>query len=239
MILTCPQCATGYHADEAKFPSAGQTVRCRKCRHSWHQRKPEPESEQVLELTIQTVPDIDWVDPFDGELILPPAPPTTWAQRLSGAQVAAQTNSPQFKSLVAFAGWGALIAAGLLAALSIEHFGADISTSLPRLSSFQFLTSRNTEIHGVNLRNVGYHREPVNGQIMLVLTGAISNNADRTLRVPKTIIITLSDEDYHELFHTVISAGTATLGAGESVSFRIPIRDVPSANPHLQMDLQN
>ena len=49
MILTCPQCATRYQADEAKFPPAGRAVRCGKCRHQWHQPgfaiEPEPKTE--------------------------------------------------------------------------------------------------------------------------------------------------------------------------------------------------
>jgi predicted Zn finger-like uncharacterized protein len=239
MILTCPQCATGYHADESTFPPAGRTVRCRKCRHSWLQRKPEPDSEQVLELTIQTVLDIDWEDPFDGDLILPPAPPTTWAQRWSDAQVTTQSKLAQFKPFVAFAGWGALIGAGGLIALSVMHFGADLTTTLPRLDSFPFFASRKIETHGVEMRNVGYQRETTNGQTMLVLTGTILNSADRTLLVPKTILITVYDENDHQLFHANVSAGAATLGAGESIAFRVRIHDLPSSIPRVRMALQN
>ena len=49
MILTCPQCATRYQVDGAKFPGAGRNVRCAKCGHVWHQlgpcREPDPDAE--------------------------------------------------------------------------------------------------------------------------------------------------------------------------------------------------
>ena len=240
MILTCPKCATGYLADETKIPPEGRAVRCRKCLHNWHQPKPEPQPEQVLELTIEAEPKLpDWPDPFDGDLELPPDPPATLAQRWSGTQVAGQLNSPLFKSFVAFAGWGALIATVLLMALSIIHFGADLTTALPRLGSFPFFAGRKIETHGVEMRNVGYQRETINGQTMLVLTGTISNSADHTLLVPKTITVAVSDENDHQLFHTAVSSGAATLGAGESITFRIRIHDLPSSIPRVHMALQN
>ena len=43
MILTCPNCATRYEADAAKFLPAGRKVRCAKCGHTWHQPAPAPE----------------------------------------------------------------------------------------------------------------------------------------------------------------------------------------------------
>ena len=40
MIITCPECATRYSADAAKFPPGGRKVRCAKCGHSWMQVPP-------------------------------------------------------------------------------------------------------------------------------------------------------------------------------------------------------
>jgi hypothetical protein len=148
-------------------------------------------------------------------------------------------NPERIKSFVPIVRWAALIAVGSLIAYSIASFGPDLSTVMPRLSSLQSLVSHKAEIRGVKLLNVGYKREPINGQVMLVLAGTISNDASQTMRVPKTIDVSLSDENYHELFHTAIQPGMATLGSGESASFHIPIPDVPTAKPHLKMDLQN
>ncbi|HEV2652244.1 MAG TPA: zinc-ribbon domain-containing protein, partial [Rhizomicrobium sp.] len=53
MILTCPQCATRYQADAAKFPAAGRSVRCAKCGNVWHQLGPEPQPDPEAEIFVQ------------------------------------------------------------------------------------------------------------------------------------------------------------------------------------------
>ncbi len=53
MILTCPQCATRYQADAAKFPAAGRSVRCAKCGNVWHQIGPEPQPDPDAEIFVQ------------------------------------------------------------------------------------------------------------------------------------------------------------------------------------------
>jgi predicted Zn finger-like uncharacterized protein len=37
MILTCERCQARYEIDETRLGSAGRTVRCTSCSHSWHQ----------------------------------------------------------------------------------------------------------------------------------------------------------------------------------------------------------
>src|SRR5690348_14679877 len=49
MIITCPNCATRYQADAAKFPATGRKVKCAKCGHAWHQDPPAPEPAIVVE----------------------------------------------------------------------------------------------------------------------------------------------------------------------------------------------
>src|SRR6185295_4338278 len=53
MILTCPQCATRYQVDGAKFPAAGRNVRCAKCGNVWHQLGPVPEPDPEAELMME------------------------------------------------------------------------------------------------------------------------------------------------------------------------------------------
>lgn len=41
MIISCPACATRYVVPDSAIGAEGRTVRCAKCRHSWHQDGPE------------------------------------------------------------------------------------------------------------------------------------------------------------------------------------------------------
>src|SRR5579871_1981003 len=42
MILTCPECATGYFVEDDQIPAAGRSVRCAACGHRWSARPERP-----------------------------------------------------------------------------------------------------------------------------------------------------------------------------------------------------
>ncbi|WP_417316786.1 zinc-ribbon domain-containing protein [Emcibacter sp.] len=49
MILTCPECLAKYVVDPKALMPAGRTVRCAKCRHTWHEETPPAETPMLEE----------------------------------------------------------------------------------------------------------------------------------------------------------------------------------------------
>jgi predicted Zn finger-like uncharacterized protein len=72
MILTCPQCATRYQADAAKFLPPGRNVRCAKCGHMWHQDAAAPEPVIAADVAIADVPSPEPVVPPPEPVVAPP-----------------------------------------------------------------------------------------------------------------------------------------------------------------------
>jgi predicted Zn finger-like uncharacterized protein len=57
MILECPECATRYMVPDRAIGPDGRTVRCAKCKHSWHQAPPAIEP-----VIADTEADEDWAE---------------------------------------------------------------------------------------------------------------------------------------------------------------------------------
>jgi len=240
MILTCPQCATRFQADEAEFPPAGRTVRCGKCRHHWHQPgfAVAPEPATVPRPAILSQGEIAGAIP--SAAALPRAPAGFAPERTQLRTMEARQPKPfRLAHIALAAGWVALITTLLLVALLVNHYREDIAMIWSHSGFLQPSASHQIEMQGIELRNVGYRREIDDGQSMLVITGTIANSADHDMPVPKTIRVSLSDENNNELFQAAIPANMATLGAGQSVTFHTRIHDLPSTNLHLQMHLEN
>ena len=239
MILTCPNCAVRYQADEAKFPPAGRTVRCGKCRHAWHQPGFAAESEPKIIARSDTAPKAETEEGSPSALAWSARGAEASAHLPLGVSMKQQPNFFEFIYAAPAARWTVVIAIILVAALWANNSREDIAKISPHLPSLQSLLGHQMATQGIDLRNVGYQRENDDGQTMLVISGTITNNAVHELPVPRTIRVALSDENNNELFFTAFRPIVATLGAGKSVTFRTKIHDLPATNLRLEMHLDD
>jgi len=151
MILTCPECATRYQTDEAKFPPAGRQVRCAKCGNVWHQSAPVTIAEP--ELAAETV----------SEPVAPP-PPEASARARSYAPASLGAPRPSLGPILAIAaGWIGLVAIVLAIGYSAVRYRQEISVIWPQSADVYSSLGMNVNTHGIDFRGVDYHRESEDG----------------------------------------------------------------------------
>jgi len=241
MILTCPSCDTRYSVDGSKFPAAGRTVRCAKCGHSWHQAAEAAEEEIAPELPAAapdpapepgpvmhpSVADAPMSDPFP----VGPSPTRGFAP----VAIAPGPRAPLGPKLAMVAGWAGLIAVVLLIAVSAVRYRQDIAAIWPQSAGVYSSLGLHVNASGIDFRQVDYHRESEDGQVVLAVSGVIVNTGGRQLPVPQMVRVTLSDAGNHELYHWTFKPDATVLGPGQSVSFVTRLSSPPAGARHLEV----
>ena len=233
MILTCPSCATRYTVDEAKFPADGRQVRCAKCGHNWHQPGPGAEEPEIAPEPVIAAPEPETVrEP------IPDIGPEPALRPRGFAAMSAPDHQPTMAWLPMAgiaAGWAGLIAVVLLIGFSAVRYRQEITVIWPQSAVIYSGLGMNVNAHGVDFTNIDYHRESEDGQVVLVVTGAIINNGTRALPVPQNITVTLSDANNHELYHWTFAAAVAVLKPKQSVPLLTRLSSPPAAVHHLEV----
>lgn len=244
MILTCPSCATRYSVDEAKFPSAGRKVRCAKCGHVWF----EPGSAPAIDDSHPMAPPAGMAAaaPAADEV---PAQPARLPERVAEAASEPRPFAPtRFTPaepasdgagwrarLAIVAGWAGLIAVVVLIALAAVRYRQEISVIWPQSAGVYNRLGLSVNAKGIDIVNVGYHRESEDGQVVLAVTGRIVNSGARELPVPQGVRVTLTDAANHELYHWNFVPAAQTLKPGQSVPFLTRLSSPPPAARHLEV----
>jgi predicted Zn finger-like uncharacterized protein len=228
MILTCPSCTTRYQADEAKFPPQGRQVRCAKCGQTWHQPGPVPEEPVVEPESVAPEPQTLSEPPPYQQETAPPAP-------MRATPVEPEARLGWVAALGVAAGWAGLIGVVLLIGLAAVRYRQEITEIWPQSAGVYSSLGMDVNAHGIDFSHVKYHRESEDGQVVLVVTGAIVNNSDRELPVPQTVLVTLSDVNNHELYHWPFAPSAQTLKPEQSVSFVTRLSSPPAAARTLEV----
>jgi len=239
MILTCPSCDTRYSVDGSKFPAAGRTVRCAKCGHSWHQAAEAPEADiapEPVAAAPQTPAEPGLVpQPSPGDVPMPESFPLSATRAYAPAAVAPEPRAPLGPKIAVAAGWAGLIAVVLLIAASAVRYRQDIAVIWPQSAGVYSSLGLKVNASGIDFRQVDYHRETEDGQVVLAVSGVIVNGGSRELPVPQTIRVTLSDASNRELYHWSFTPKVTSLKPGQSSEFTTRLSSPPAAARHLEV----
>ncbi|MCG8354860.1 MAG: zinc-ribbon domain-containing protein [Kiloniellales bacterium] len=208
MILNCPSCGTRFLIDPALMGEQGRQVRCGSCGHSWREKPPAQEGESAPIKPLQE---------FD------------LARRRSS-----KTSKPEPKRRLPplAAGWAALaLLVGALAAGA--WFGREqIVAQVPEAAKLYALVGLDATAEpkigeGLDLRDVTSVKRLVDGQLTLLIEGAVVNVSDSSRPVPALRAI-LTDGEGVEVANWTFAPEGADLPPGGSTTFQTSTQDPPS-----------
>ncbi len=234
MILTCPACQTRYEVDAAKFPPQGRNVRCARCSNVWHA---DAEDEPAFE---PEPPEPTYAAPE-------PSPREVYAQpqtRDPEPQERAEAfdESPALPKAKLWqrgwflkAGWAALAAVVILIGVTATVYRHQVVEAWPKSASVYSKLGMKVAASGLKIGNIKNSKETHNGQLVLTVTGTLTNVADRELPVPQ-IRIGLVDNDKREIYHWTVAPEVITLKPGQSTRFVTQLSNPPDEATNYQVE---
>lgn len=238
MILTCPECATRYEVDGAKFPAEGRKVRCKKCGHAWHQPGEQHDAERA------EIEEAVFNPPAEEPVAEEPAPePAEEDEPVESASEpepepddAEEAPKPRKAARNAFtiAGWVGLVAAVLVIGWSAATFRAQIVGAWPQSASLFSRLGMAVNTRGLDFTDVQHTSQTEDGEPVLVITGKLVNVSAKKLDVPP-LRVTLSDENRHPLYDWSFEPSSSPLAPGQSVKFRTRLSNPPPAARHVDI----
>ena len=228
MILTCPECATGYFVEDEQIRAAGRTVRCAACGARW-----TATPEQPLEL----VPAAD-----DGGLAKPAAdeassePGALTGDDLPRAfRTRAEEEKRNRQAAITGAVWaGVAIVIAVVLGVAIV-FRESVVRAWPQTASAYAAVGLAVNPTGLVIEQV--HAEPSleQGHAALAVTGVIRNVVGRAVIAPP-LRITLLNAQGKRVAGQITSFADPHVPSGATRSFRTSIPDPPFSAANLQVD---
>jgi predicted Zn finger-like uncharacterized protein len=262
MILICPACQTRYQVDATKFPPEGRNVRCARCGEVWHQDAPqdeippsaeaaadlagepapepapEPESEAAPESENEPAAEAASEPAFE----MPPSDPADAPQTATYAEPAApeagaqpsRPRSPLPRQLALGTGWVTLAAVVVAVIFVMAAWRQQIVQVWPQSASLYAVFGAKVNPLGLDIVDVKSSQAPQNGQIVLTVSGALTNVSKRELPVPQ-IRVGLADGDKRELYHWTFAPEVMTLKPGQTTHFVTRLASPPDGARHLEV----
>ncbi len=245
MILTCPECATRYEIDSAKFPAAGRKVRCKKCGHVWFQAGEGDAVAPEAPAPVVAAPD-PVAEPAPAYTAPEPEDDAPPARAYRGKVTSDEAIAPVARkpvraksggwarTLTHVFGWVALIGAILIIGWATMQYRKQIATSWPTSASLFARVGLAVNTRGLDFTDVEHKSQIEDGQPVLVISGKLVNGATHPVPVPR-LRVTLSDDAKHTIYNWSFAAAAQVAAPGQSVAFHTRLSNPPSAARHVDI----
>jgi predicted Zn finger-like uncharacterized protein len=221
MILTCPECATSYFADDSAVGS-GRMVRCAGCGASWR-----AEAAQTLELGAQAEVAARAEPAARERGPAGPPPADQLAEALPKAfRARAESERRTREAAAQGAIWAGLGAAFALLIGAGVVFRSDVVGLWPKAASAYASVGLPVNPVGLAIEDVHFQHALQDGHPALVVSGTLRNIRPRPVRAPPLQIV-LFDKQGKTLLTRIAAADDPELAPGQSRSFAVSLLDPP------------
>ncbi|HEY3800719.1 MAG TPA: DUF3426 domain-containing protein [Caulobacteraceae bacterium] len=225
MILTCPECATGYFVPDGQIGPGGRTVRCAACGHRWTAKPDAP-----LELS---------VSPEEGAIAKPaetePEPALTAEDLPRAFRSRAEEDKKLRQAAVTGAAWaGAAVVIALLIGAAIL-FRQQVVGIWPQTASAYAAIGLPVNAVGLVIENI--HAEPSlqDGRATLNVSGVIRNITSHEVMAPP-LRITLNNAQGKRVAGLIDTLSNGRIPPGATRHFLAAVFDPPFSASDLQVD---
>lgn len=210
MILTCPSCQKRFVVDESVLRPAGRTVRCSRCKHTWHQAAPDrPDAPEPPRVVIE--PPV-------------PRPPDRVRPRREPPAAPARRRRPSAATLA----WAALALVVVIVLGGFLAMREAVVTAFPAAERIYAAIGLAEEPGtGLELRRVASREVARDGARVLMVEGEIANVSDKVRDVPR-MRAALFDDRERALKSWTFSAPDPKLLPGETSKFVTELESPPN-----------
>ncbi len=224
MILTCPECATSYFADESAI-GEGRTVRCGSCGAAWRVQGKAP-----LELRVGSQEGVHAAGSEAGDEALFERPSSELPGDMLPKAFRARAESERRMREAAvqgaiWAGMGSVVALMLVTAVV---FRTDVVRLWPRSASAYAAVHLAVNPVGLTIEDLHARPSLQDGHPALLVSGVLRNIRARTIQSPPLSIV-LRDKANHLLLHRIVPASDPQVPPGQTRKFVATLVDPPGA----------
>jgi predicted Zn finger-like uncharacterized protein len=222
MIVSCPSCTTRYDLGDHGRAASALSISCRNCGHSWKEH-PIIDVVDVPSRAVARVITLDDEPELDVRRLVE-------AARNAHEEFAGQRKARFRKTL----GWASLVFTVLtpliLAALLPEVVVAAAPASIRAYEKLGY----SVNIYGLEIRHIEQQHSLVDGAVILMIKGEISNPTNEIRKIP-WLRFGLNDQNSKELYTWNLDTASRPLRPGETTSFVTRVAAPPELAKNLQI----